>query len=187
MPKILNQKVVFNNTLVVEEAEISHGSKTYSRTRVNRQDGAAVLVYNTESRKIILTKQFRYAIASKVQEDILEILAGKVDEGEDPRSTALREAKEEIGYEIKNEKLSFIASSFVSPGYTSELLHLYYAEVTNEDRVDQGGGLKTENEDIKIIEMKPSEFFSLVDSAKLSDTKTLMAGFWLKNKDILKD
>jgi nudix-type nucleoside diphosphatase (YffH/AdpP family) len=187
MPKVLNQKVVFNNIIVVEEAEIRDGFKTYTRTRVNRQDGAAVLVYNTESRKIILTKQFRYPIASKVEEEILEILAGKVDEGEDPRSTALREAKEEIGYEIKDENLTLIASSFASPGYTSELSHLYYAEVKDADRVNKGGGLKTENEDIKVIEMKPSEFFSLVDAAKLSDTKTLMAGLWLKNKIALED
>jgi len=179
MPQILKEKIIFNDQLIIEEAEISNNNKTFSRKRINRQDGAAALVINIDTDKVILTKQFRYALTAKMKEDILEILAGKVDPGESPLQTALREAKEEIGYEIKKENIHPICSCFISPGYTSEQTHLFYAEVRSSDKVDSGGGLKSENESIEIIEMPVHQFLDLIKENKFWDAKTVIAGMWM--------
>src|SRR6478735_10099745 len=135
MPEIIKEKIVFKDTLQLEEAEIRSGKETYSRVRVNREDGAAVLVFNSDTNKIILTKQFRYPILKKSDEEILEVLAGKIEKGLSPEETAVKETKEEIGYKIEKSALIHICSCFISPGYTSERLHLYYTEVTNAQHV----------------------------------------------------
>ena len=182
MPEILKEKIVFKDTLTLEEADLKDGKHTFKRMRVNREDGAAVLVYNTETNKVILTKQFRYAILKQAKEEIVEVLAGKVEKGLSPEETAVKETKEEIGYKIEKSALVHICSVFISPGYTSERLHLYYTEVTNAQHVAEGGGLEHENEDIQIVEMPLESFFQKLQSMELSDAKTVMAGQWLINK-----
>jgi nudix-type nucleoside diphosphatase (YffH/AdpP family) len=185
MPKILEEKIVFNNTLVIEEGTLENKGKTFERKRINREDGAAVLVFNTDSHKIILTRQFRYAIASKVTDDILELLAGKVDKGYTPIETAVKETREEIGYEIEASQLKPICACYISPGYTSEFLHLYYCEVTDKQKVNKGGGLASENEEIIVVEMEATEFLRLAARGELVDAKTMMAGLWLQNQVFL--
>lgn len=180
MHKILNEKIVFNDTLIIEKAELSDGEKTFSRLRINRQEAAAVLVLNTETQKVILTKQFRYAIAAKVKEPIYEIVAGKVDAGETPLNAAIRETEEEIGYKVRNGNIKLLTSCFASPGYSSELFHIYYATVTNDDKISKGGGMETENESIEIVEMKLEDFQSLLRSGKIADAKTYVAGLFLE-------
>jgi nudix-type nucleoside diphosphatase (YffH/AdpP family) len=182
--KILSEKTVLNNWFHVEEAEIDTGSAVVSRMRLNRSEAAAILVYNTESGKIILTRQFRYAIAQKTGEYILEVAAGKTDPGESPEQTAIRECHEEIGYHIAPAKLTLVASCFMSPGYSSELLHHYYAEVTNADKLSEGGGLKSEDEEITIVEMDREQFLQEVRAARINDAKSLLLGYWYLSQDL---
>lgn len=180
MFKILKEKIVFDDKLIIEKAEIGNDdNNTFSRLRINRADASAVLILNTETDKIILTKQFRYAISSKVKEPILEIVAGRIDEGEEPLETAIREAEEEVGYRINPENIKLLISCFCSPGYTSELFYIYYATVTNADKVSEGGGLKNENEYISVIEINQLEFKKLITTGAIKDAKTYIAGLYL--------
>jgi len=180
MPEILEEKVVFDEHLKVEEALIRVQKKTFTKQRVNRQDAVAVLIYNTDSDRYVLTRQFRYAISSKISGDILEILAGKVDGNEEPEEAALRETEEETGFHIKREDLRFLASCFVSPGYTSERFYIYYVEVTNFNKRSIGGGLDEENESIEVVEIGRHEFDSMIASSAFVDAKTLLAGLMIK-------
>jgi nudix-type nucleoside diphosphatase (YffH/AdpP family) len=124
MPSILDEKIVFHNKLLIEQAEIRDDRQdTYTRLRIKREDAAAVLLFNTDSNKIILTKQFRYPIADRTTEWILELLAGKVDPGETPLEAAIREGEEETGYIINKENIHFLLSCFTSPRYSSERIH----------------------------------------------------------------
>ena len=182
MIEIIKEETVFNDSLKIEKAQIRKGNESYTRSRVQRPDGAAVLVYNTEKDTVILTKQFRYAVADKSPTYLLEILAGKVDGDEDPFETAVRETKEEIGYTLRRQQIKKIAACFVSPGYTSELQHIFYAEVKNADKTQEGGGLATENEDIEVVEIKSEDFIKLTREMQLNDSKTLLAGLWFAQK-----
>ena len=185
MQKITKQQLLTKGFLKVEEAEIEYRDKNkklhkYTRERLIREEAVAVFIYNTETNRVILTKQFRFPIADKVEEPVLEIVAGKVSTGEDPMETALRESLEESGYKINKEKLKFIASVFASPGYTSERFYLYYAEVVNGNKVNEGGGLEDEHEFIEVVEMPMDNFMKLVDKGKIEDCKTLLTALWVK-------
>lgn len=181
MTKLLNEKIVFDNWLNVEEAKIETGSGVISRMRLNQPEAAAVLVYNTSSGNFILVKQFRYAIHAKTKTPILEVAAGRADEGEEPAQAAIRECREEMGYRIDAAKLVHVASCFMAPGFSSELLHHYYAEVSDQDRVSEGGGLQSEGEEITIVELPKEEFSGLVRRSGLSDAKTFLLGLWWLN------
>lgn len=179
MAEILREKTVHNNHLMLIEAEVRNDNKTFTKVKVEREDAVGVLVVNTDTATVILTKQFRYPIANKSSVDILEIVAGKIDEGEEPEKSALREVEEEIGYRVKPEHLKFLFSCFVSPGYSSERFHLYYAQVTDQDKIDKGGGKASENEHIEVVEMTVVQFNENLKKAAFKDAKTYIAGMFL--------
>ena len=180
MSKILSEKVVFDHTLTVVEAEVSNGKNTFERSKLRRVDAAVVLVHNTETDKLILTTQFRYAIYEKAGEGLWEIVAGKLDEDEDPKDAAVRETLEEVGYKIDAGKLEHIATCFVSPGYSEERFYIYYAAVTSKNRMGDGGGLESENEDIKVLEISTNEFLKKLQKKEIFDAKTVIAAMWLE-------
>ncbi len=177
MTKILHEEIVFNDSLTLEKGKLQgEAGTTFSRVRVARQDASCVLVLNTDSNKIILTKQFRYGAAPKTNEYLVEVVAGKVDEGEEPFATALRETEEEIGYRVKKDKLTCLVTCFSSPAYTSERYHIYFALVTDADKKSKGGGLANENESIELVEMEPAVFKEKILTGQFADAKTYVAG-----------
>lgn len=177
MATILEENVVFKDVLTIEKGTVQDDAgNTFSRVRIKRQDASCVLVINTDSNTIILTKQFRYGAAPKTSENILEVVAGKVDEGEEPLRTAIRETEEEIGYRVKEENMKYLVTCFSSPAYTSERYHIYFAQVNNADKKSKGGGLETENESIELAEMTPKDFKQKILTGQFADAKTYVAG-----------
>jgi nudix-type nucleoside diphosphatase (YffH/AdpP family) len=186
MSKVKRQEIVFKDRIIVEKGYFGEGEKEFNRLRINREDASVILVVNTETKNVILTKQYRYAASSKSDGMILEIVAGKIDkEGEDPNETALREIEEEVGYKAKPENLHFLFSCFTSPGYTSERFNYFYATVTNDDKISEGGGLKDENEDIEVVEVGIEEFKRMIEKGGLDDAKTVTAGLYAVNKGFI--
>lgn len=177
MTKILHEKIVYQDLLTLEKGQLQDDvGNTFSRERVKRQDASCVLVLNTDSNKIILTKQFRYGAAPKVSEQLLEVVAGKVDEGEDHFRTAVRETEEEIGYRVKNENMKYLVTCFSTPAYSSERYHIYFALVTNSDKKSKGGGLENENESIELVELELAVFKDKILTGQFIDAKTYLAG-----------
>lgn len=177
MTAILQEETVFNDLLTLEKGRLQDGTgHTFSRVRVKRQDASCVLVLNTDSNKIILTKQFRYGAAPKTSELLLEVVAGKVDEGEEPFATAIRETEEETGYRVKERNMNYLVTCFSSPAYTSERYHIYFALVSNDDKKSKGGGLQHEHEMIEVIAMDPVVFKDKILTGKFTDAKTYVAG-----------
>lgn len=177
MTTIRQEKIVFQDVLTLEKGELQDDSgNTFSRVRVNRQDASCVLVFNTDTNTIVLTQQFRYGAAPKTAEHLLEVVAGRVDKGEEPRATAIRETEEEIGYCVNENNLTHLVTCFSSPAYTSERYHIYFARVTDADKQGKGGGLEQENESIDIVEMTPAVFKEHILSGKFLDAKTYVAG-----------
>ena len=180
MAEIESEKIVYSKKFIIEEAQlVDTNKKKFTRLRLKREDAAVVLVINTDTNKVILTKQFRYPIKARTSEEILEIVAGKLDEGEAPLDAAIRETEEEIGYKINPRNIKFIVSCFASPGYSSERFFIYHATVTNEDKVSKGGGLPAEHEHIEIIELDVDKFKALIRDGAIHDAKTYIAGLYL--------
>jgi ADP-ribose pyrophosphatase len=182
--KVLNEKKLMDKPLIIREAELTDGKKTFTRMGVDRQDAAAVLILNTDTNKVVLTRQFRYPITFKTAESIFEIVAGKVDKDENPFDTAIREAEEETGYRLKKENVRFLMSCFSTPGYSGERFFIYYATATDADKVSEGGGKEDEDEDIEMVEMDRDEFDRLIRTEAIHDAKTYIAGLYLLLKNI---
>jgi len=193
--EIKAEKRVYDGYLKIEEgfvSEIENGEVTveYSRFALNRPNAVAVLVYNSDEDTVVLVRQHRYPVHVQGGFDshILEIPAGKIEGDEDPRDTAIREVKEEIGYDIKEDKVFLMSEFFPSPGYSSEIIHLYAATVRNEDKTSDGGGVEGEHENIEILNVSANEFFKMVTSGEIIDGKTIMGAnaFWhLRNDNLV--
>jgi len=178
-PEKVSEQIVLNGRMQVEKATFKDGEKTYERFRLLRQDAAAVLLFNPETDEVILTQQFRYPVSESRGDDILEVVAGKIDEGESPAEAAIREVEEETGYRVTPEKLRFLTSCFSSPGYSTEQFHLFIAEVTKSDKTSKGGGLEEEHEKITLVEMSREAFFKAIHDGSIRDAKTILAGLMM--------
>jgi nudix-type nucleoside diphosphatase (YffH/AdpP family) len=177
--KIIKEKTVFDDQLIIDKGKIiNENGKKFKRLRLKRENASTVLLFNTDSNKIILVKQFRYPIHSQTNQDILEIVAGKIEKGEDALSTAIKETEEETGYRLQPEKMHLMLSCFSSPDYSSERFYIYYAEVNYADKISEGGGIKSENEHIEIVEIDIAQFKEMLFSGDIQDAKTYLAGFY---------
>jgi ADP-ribose pyrophosphatase len=110
-----------------------------------------------------LIKQYRYAANGYV----VEIPAGRLNPGEDPRDCAARELKEETG--CTAERLEFLTTMFTTPGFTDEKIHLYMATglVVGE----------TKHEADEFLDLQPmplSKALEMVKSGEIRDGKTAL-------------
>jgi ADP-ribose pyrophosphatase len=126
--------------------------------------GGVTLAALTDEGKMVMVRQYRKA-AGKV---VLEAPAGKMEQGEDPKLTAIRELKEETGYTAKT--LEHITSFYSSVGYSEEVLHLYLA--TN---LTPGDTDFDESEAIEIEEWDLDELKQMALNGTIEDGKTIAA------------
>ena len=184
---IQDKHTVFDDKFKIEETTLrfqkfnGQMSDTVHRLVFERGDSAAALLFNTDTQKVLLIEQFRYPTYEKGPGWIQEIVAGVIDQNEQSEETIRREIREEIGYEVKGA-LTHIATFYVSPGGTSERNMVYYAEVSNADRVSAGGGKVSEHEDIELVETTLSDLWQALDNGNIIDAKTLIAVQWLRNR-----
>ncbi len=148
--------------------ELSNGEKAL-REEIEHTGGSCVLA--VKDGFLYLVSQFRLS----VQRDTLELPAGKKNEGEDEQVTAIRELKEEVGLKAKN--LTKIASILPTPGYSNEVIHIYYC-----DEFEAGESSLDEGEFLNVHKIKVEEAFSLLESGKIQDAKTVIALLYLRNK-----
>jgi len=146
---------------------------------LERGDAAAVLLHDIERDMLIFAEQFRYAAHERTGQGwILDIVAGMIEEGETAEQVARREALEEGGYRL--EDLESIATFFVSPGGTTERIHLFYAPVSASQRTTEGGGIGAE--DIRLMELPFDKAWARVEDGRICDAKTIIALQWLRLK-----
>ena len=190
--KIINEKRVYDGFFKIDEAHLQHElfngamSPELTRLNFNRGDSAAVVLHDPLSDTLIMTEQFRYPTYTKDHPWILEIPAGTVEEKEnaDPTITLRRELMEEVGYSVNSFRK--IASFFVSPGGTSERIHLFYAAITPKNKIATGGGLLSEGEDVKMVMMGVKEALYKITTGEIMDAKTIIGLQWLQiNRDTL--
>jgi len=184
--QVLNQRVVFDDVFKIREATVRHElfngrmSAPLRRLVFERGDSAAALLLNRDTQKVVLINQFRYPTYEKGPGWLYEVVAGEVDQGEEPEETIRREVREEIGYNTGD--LQPIATFYVSPGGSSERIFLYFAEVGNADRVSAGGGRAAEHEDIEQVELTLPDLWTALRQGDIMDAKTLIAVQWLQRR-----
>lgn len=161
--KTIDKKDIYNGKiidLVIHKIQTEDGR--ISQREVVKHPGAVCVVAVNEEKKIVFVKQFRKAI----EDYLIEIPAGKLEKNEDPKDAVIRELNEETGYEVK--KIDFVTKFFTSPGFADEIIHLYFAEISNK-----GNTNFDEGENIEIIEMSLDEALKGVSEGLISDSKTI--------------
>ena len=119
-------------------------------------DSVSILIYDKDLDSIILVKQFRLPVYLKNNDGFsYELCAGLCDKEKDNIEIAREEVLEECGYDVESNRLKKITSTWASVGTNAARQTIYYVEVTQKDKVNEGGGL--EDEDIEVVEIKSSE------------------------------
>ena len=146
--------------LEVDQVKLSDGSYSV-RECVRHSGGAAVLLVKDDN--VLLVKQFRYMYGKP----IYEIPAGKVNECEEDKVAANRELEEETGYKAD---LKHLLDIYPSPGYTDEIIHIYYAEKFEfvGQKLDNGEFLSAEF-------VKLDKVMQMIESGQICDAKTVAA------------
>jgi ADP-ribose pyrophosphatase len=130
-----------------------------------------------------MVSQFRYPTYENGHGWTIEIIAGMVDPGETPEQTIRRELQEETGLNIKT--FEPISTFYPSPGGSSELIYLYYAEVSGEQaKYKETGGLLIHGEDVKAIEISLKDALTKIKSGEIVDAKTIIGLYWLENRQL---
>lgn len=163
--KIFDGKVL---QLRVDTVEME-GQKYTKREIVERHPSVGIVAI-TEDDEIVLIKQYRKAI----DKEIYEIPAGMVDFGEEPQKAALRELKEETGYEAK--KSDYLAEIYSSPGFTNEKLFIFYAE-----DLSLGDQDLDEFEHLTVEKIKFDEALKLVNLGEINDSKSVAGILYYNN------
>jgi nudix-type nucleoside diphosphatase (YffH/AdpP family) len=187
--KILKTEVLSDNwyTLrkITYEYVKSDGTvETQSREAYDRGNGATILLYNKEQQTVILTRQFRLPsfINGNSSGMLIEACAGLLDK-DDPEDCIRRETEEETGYKITDVRKIFEA--YMSPGSVTEILYFFIAEYANSMKVNEGGGVEHEQENIEVIEMNIQQAMEMISSGEIKDGKTIMLLQYVKLHGIL--
>ncbi len=163
--KTLDTREVFRGHILrldVDRVELEDGSVT-SREVVRHPGGAAILPLDSDG-MVTLVRQFRYAF----RRELLEIPAGKLEAGEDPKTAALRELEEECG--LTAGGITELGCIYPSVGYDDEIIYLYLARdlQPTEARPDQGEFVSLEQYPLDVLA-------EMAQSGQLKDAKTVAA------------
>lgn len=143
-----------------------------SREAYDRGNGATILLYNSKSKTVILTQQFRLPtyINGNPSGMLIEACAGLLD-ADNAEDAIRRETEEETGFTIRDVKKIFEA--YMSPGSVTEILHFFIAEYSKDMKTSEGGGVD-EHEDIHVLEIPFSKALDMVSMGEIKDGKTIM-------------
>lgn len=163
--KTLSSQSVFDGKILhitLDEVELENGKK--SKREVVNHPGGVTMAALDEQNNLYFVKQFRYPY----KEVVLELPAGKLEKGSTPLENGKRELLEETG--ATGYSYMSLGQVYPSPGYTSEIIHLYVCRIKTEgeSRPDEGEFLNVEKIPLdKAVEM--------VLNNQLPDAKTQIA------------
>lgn len=184
---IRKEEVIFDEFFAVKRAYLRHekfdGGMTEEIRRYSfeKNDAVAALVYHADQDAVLLVRQYRYPPMKHGLAWIDEVVAGGIDEGESPEEAVLREIEEETGY--RPQHCRQIHDMYVSPGVFSERIKLFIAEVTENDRIHQGGGVDHEHEDIETVWIPVHEVEGRLLNGEFIDAKTIVALYAFLHKN----
>lgn len=118
----------------------------------------------SEDPRVVLIRQYRYAADGYVY----EIPAGRLDAGEDARTCALRELREETGYTAT--RLIPLTTFYTTPGFTDERIHLFAAAGLSEG--------ESQRESDEILDLAPvtlSQALQMIEAGEMVDGKSMIA------------
>ncbi|MCL6430475.1 MAG: NUDIX domain-containing protein [Anaerolineae bacterium] len=178
--EVLEKRRVYEGFMSLDRAVVRYErfdgtmSEPVERLILERGDAVGILLYDPRRDQVALVEQFRYpAYVAGEPAWLLEIVAGTVRAGEDPEVVARSEVREEAGYEI--EHLTHLVTCFLTPGGSSERVHIYAATLSLDQRAAPGGGVASEGEDVRLRLLGREKALELVRRGTIRDAKTIVA------------
>jgi len=145
----------------------------HEREAYDRGNGATILLYNKAEKTVVLTRQFRMPTFINGNETgyLIECCAGLLDK-DNAEDCIKKETEEETGFRISAVQKVFEA--YMSPGSVTELIYFFVAEYTSDMKVNEGGGLKEEDEHIEVLELPFEKAIDMIRTGEIKDGKTIM-------------
>ncbi|MDE1827032.1 MAG: NUDIX hydrolase [Thaumarchaeota archaeon] len=158
----MRKKIFKGKVLSLSVYKLSIGGRKVTREVIEHPGASAMIAI--EDDKLLLVKQHRYPHGF-----VLEIPAGTLNRGENPKKCAFRELKEETGYAAK--KMTTLVKYYPSIGYNREVIHCFVAS-----GIKKVSGLKLdEDEIISVVKIDFKKVLKMVLSGKIADSKTICA------------
>ncbi len=188
---IIHSEILTDGFLPVRRYRLRHSlfaggsSSELVRERIEGYRAASLLPYDPVRDEVVLIEQFRIgALEDQDGAWILEVVGGIMEGSDNPEQVARRESMEEAGCHV--DELISICEFMVSPGISSERIHLFCGRV---DSGRAGGihGLDHEGEDTRVVVMPADEAIHGIESGRINSTASIIALQWLAlNRDDLR-
>jgi len=169
---IASEKIFEGNVIrVKKDTVLLVNGKTATRELVTHPGGVAILPID-QNGNAYMVRQFR----KPLENELLEVPAGKLNYGEDHYECAVRELKEETGFEAG--KLIYLGYAFLSPGFCDEKIHLYLAL-----DLKKGEMHLDEDEFLSLEKYQYDELLNSIYKGEIYDAKSIIC--LLRAKQIL--
>ncbi len=126
--------------------------------------GAVLVLPVLPDGRLVIERQYRYPL----QQVFVEFPAGKLDPGESPLATGIRELREEAGYTAREWTQLGLIHPLLS--YSTEVIHVYLAE-----GLEHVGAALDEGEFLEVGAMSVADMLAAVERGEITDAKTVTA------------
>lgn len=152
-------------TLRIDKVRTPEG-KTHAFETISHNDAVTILPFDPDN-KVWFVRQYRHPAGNY----LLELPAGVAETGEDPRVSAMRELREEIG--MAAGSLEKLGGFWMAPGYSTEYMHVFVARNLYESPLPGD-----EDESIEIEKIDFNTALNMAETGQFEDSKTLIALLW---------
>ncbi len=161
---IINSELIYNGPVKLRLDTFRVNGKIFTKEVVEHNASVGIIPI-TNNGEIVLIKQYRHA----VDEYLIEIPAGKIENEENPIEAAKRELEEETGY---RGELTPLTQCYLAPGYDTEMMYLLIAK--NICKADNSL-LKDDDENISNMIVKLDDALCYCFNGYIRDCKTITA------------
>jgi ADP-ribose pyrophosphatase len=161
--QILSSKMIYEGKIFgIRRDEVIEPSGVHALREVITHPGSVVVLPVLPDGRILLIRQYRHA----TRQYLWELVAGRIDAGENPRKAAARELIEETGYRAK--RFSLLLDVFPTPGFLEERMHIFLAE-----GMTAGEAQPEDDEKITSKTYSKKELEQMMRRGKLRDAKSI--------------
>jgi ADP-ribose pyrophosphatase len=166
---VSSERVWKGRFLDVRQATVALPDGVHTTREYIVHPGAVMVVPILVDGRVVMERQFRYPMGRVM----LEFPAGKIDAGEPPFTTAVRELAEETGYSAREWARAGVLHNAI--GYSDEGIEIWFA------RGLQRGAVRLDAEEfLETVIHSEAEIDALCQSGGITDAKTLIGLLWLQ-------
>jgi len=174
--KVIRSEMIYDGRVVrLKRDQVIEPGGLAATREVVVHPGSVVVLPHLDDGRIVLVRQYRYAVGKS----LWELVAGGLEEKETPLEAARRELREEAGYEAGSVRP--ILSFYPTPGFVSERMHIVEATGLVKSKA-----APDEDERIRVGRFTREQLFKMLRERRLEDGKTLVGLLWLFRSPRLK-